>query len=181
MSGSYVQKDRVQTNTHEPQTRDEHKHKAATQLCEHARMTHVHCTRRDRWGSIGPWLNSVPWRVRERGDDALDLQVLVHGCQPLVPAEAAHLVPAEGRVRVEGEVAVHPHGARAHRPGHPIGDVQALGHDPGGEPVPGAVGLLDHLINRPGDAWRKKKCANNGRQSSETQNARGMNQYQFRC
>lgn len=95
-------------------------------------------------------LKSIPRRVRERGDDALDLQVLVHGRQPLVPAESAHLVPAERRVRVEGVVAVHPHGAGAHRPRHPVGDVQALGHDAGGEPVLGAVGLLDHLINRPG-------------------------------
>jgi hypothetical protein len=100
-----------------------------------------------RWQSVD---GLVPRRVRERGDDALDLEVLVYGRQPLVPAEPAHLVPAEGRVRVEGEVAVHPHGAGAHRPRHPVDDVQTLGHDAGGEPVPGAVGLLNHLINRPG-------------------------------
>ena len=62
----------------------------------------------------------------------------------------------EPGVRVEDEVAVHPHGARAHRPRHPVRDVQALGHDPGGEPVPGVVGLLDHLVHRPGVKKNKK-------------------------
>jgi hypothetical protein len=137
---------------HKSQTRDENASSSS------AASTHVHCTKTETEESIGPgrlagrWHpdRSVPRRVRERGDDALDLQVLVHGGEPLVPAEAAHLVSAEGRVRVEGEVAVHPHGARAHRPRHPVRDVQALGHDPGGEPVPGAVCLLDHLVDRPG-------------------------------
>jgi hypothetical protein len=43
--------------------------------------------------------------------------------EPLAPPEAAHLVAAEGRVRVEGEAAVDLDGARAHWPRHPDGDV----------------------------------------------------------
>lgn len=92
---------------------------------------------------------SEPWSVVQRSDHGLGLQVLVERVHAHVLAEPAHLVPAERRVRVEREVAVDPDGAGADGPRHGVGDVDVLGHDAGGQAVPGVVRFLDHLLHGP--------------------------------
>lgn len=91
-------------------------------------------------------LCSQPRGVLERGDDRLDLQVVLQAVDALLPTDAAHLVPAEGDRRVEDVEAVHPDRAGPEGTCQGVGRVQIVGENTGGQSILACIRPLDDLV-----------------------------------
>src|SRR5690606_12593426 len=87
------------------------------------------------------------WLGAEVDPGRLQLRVLIHGVQRLVPAEAGLLVAAEGRGDVAGVEAVDPDDAGPQRAGRPVRLGDVAGPHRGGQAVDGVVADPDRLVD----------------------------------
>src|SRR5215204_1614428 len=82
----------------------------------------------------------------ELDPDRLDLGVLVQGLQPILPADTARLVTAEGRVEGDGPISVDPDRASPQGVGDPVGPLDILGPDARGQAEARLVRLTDDFL-----------------------------------
>jgi hypothetical protein len=89
---------------------------------------------------------SQPCGVLQRGDNGLDLQVVLQAVNALLPSHTAHLVPAEGDRGVKDVKAVHPDRPNFQCTCQGVRRVYVVGEHTSSQSVLACVGPLDDLI-----------------------------------
>ena len=95
-----------------------------------------------KWNDIDTIKKNLSVLARQLDGDGLGLEIIVEAVGAVLPANARHLVAAEGLLRTDGLPTVDPHGASTHRVREGYCLVDVIGHDARGQAGPGVVGTL---------------------------------------